>query len=70
MKNFIILIIQLCGYAFFLVAVLALVNYLFGFSLGFKGTEIPGEPLFIVAFLILGAVVAPLGWWLDKKVSV
>ncbi len=70
MKNAIILIIQLCGYAFLFVAVLSFVNYMFGWHLGYKGSEIPAEIEFAIAFIVLGAVTSLVGWFLDKRFSV
>ena len=69
MKNFVILIIQLCGFAFIFVAVLSVVNMLTGWHLGYKGSEVPDDPAFAIAFLVLGLIVAPLGWFLNKRVS-
>jgi hypothetical protein len=70
MKNFIILIIQLCGYAFIFVAILSFLNYLFGWGLGYKGSEVPAEIEFAIAFIVLGAITSALGWFLNKKVSI
>ncbi|MEZ5428204.1 MAG: hypothetical protein R2747_18180 [Pyrinomonadaceae bacterium] len=70
MKNFIILIVQLCGFAFIFVSVLSVLNYMFDLGLGYKGTEVPGEPEFAAVFLVLGLILTPLGWYLNKKVSV
>ena len=69
LKNFVILIIQLCGFAFIFVSILSVVNILTGWELGYKGSEIPAEPAFAVAFLVLGPIVAPLGWFLNKRLS-
>jgi hypothetical protein len=70
MKNFIILIIQLCGYAFIFAAFLSFLNYMFGWHLGYKGAEVPAEPEFAIAFLVLGLITSTLGWFLNKKLSV
>lgn len=69
MKNFVILIIQLCGFAFIFVSILSAVNILTGWELGYQGTEVPAEPGFAIAFLVLGLIVAPIGWFLNKRVS-
>lgn len=69
MKNFIIVIIQLAGFAFIFVSILSFANYLFGWNLGYKGSEVPAEIEFAIAFVVLGAVTSLLGWFLDKKVS-
>ncbi|MEZ5308449.1 MAG: hypothetical protein R2684_14995 [Pyrinomonadaceae bacterium] len=70
MKNFVILIIQLCGFAFIFVSVLSVVNYLTGWHLGYKGSEVPSEPAFAAVFLILGLILTPLGIFLNKRFSV
>lgn len=69
MKNFVILIIQLCGFAFIFVSIISVVNLLTGWQLGYKGTEVPAEPGFAIAFLVLGLIVAPVGIFLGKKFS-
>lgn len=68
MKNFVILIIQLCGFAFVFVSILSVVNMLTGWSLGYEGSEVPAEPEFAIVFLVLGLIFIPLGMFLDKKV--
>lgn len=70
MKNLIILIIQLCGYAFILAFFLSLLNYFFGWHLGIKGAEVPSDPGFAIFILILGGIFSALGWFLDKKFAV
>jgi len=67
MKNFVILIIQLCGFAFLFVSVISLFNMLTGWHIGFKGTEVPAEPGFAIAFFVLGMIVAPVGMLLNKR---
>ena len=67
MKNFLILIIQLCGFAFIFVSLLSFLNFMFDWQLGYKGTEVPGDPAFVVVFLILGLIVAPIGWFLNRR---
>ena len=69
MKNFVILIIQLCGFAFIFVSILSVVNMLTGWSIGYKGAEVPGEPAFAIVFLVMGLVVTPIGMFLDKRVG-
>lgn len=70
MKNIIILIIQLCGYAFILVSIVSFLNFMFGWSIGFKGEQIPAEPEFAIVFLVLGLITSAVGWFLNKKFSV
>jgi hypothetical protein len=67
MKNFVILIIQLCGYAFILVSILSVVNMLTGWNIGYQGAEVPGDPAFAIVFFVMGLVVTPVGMFLDKR---
>ena len=69
MKNIIILIIQLCGFAFIFVAFLSFLNFMFDWRLGYKGNEIPADIEFALVFLVLGLIVAPVGWFLNKRFS-
>lgn len=70
MKNFIILIVQLCGFAFIFVAILSLLNNFFDLGLGYKGSEVPADIEFAIAFFILGLIFAPLGWFLNKRFGI
>jgi hydrogenase/urease accessory protein HupE len=67
MKNFVILIIQLCGYAFVFVSLLSVINMLTGWELGYEGSEVPAEPEFAIAFFVLGLIVIPIGMFLNKR---
>jgi len=69
MKNFIILIIQLAGYAFIIASPISALNYYFNWHLGIYDTEVPGEPGFAIFILILGLITSGVGYFLDKKVS-
>ncbi len=70
MKNFVILVIQLAGFAFVFVSIVSIVNMLTGWHLGYKGSEVPAEPEFAIVFFVLGLIVIPLGWFLNRKSSV
>ncbi len=70
MKNFIIVIIQLAGFAFIFVALLSFLNYMFGWHLGYQGSEVPAEIEFAIVFVVLGAITSLVGWFLNKKFSV
>jgi hypothetical protein len=70
MKNFIIVIIQLCGIAFIIVSFVAILNYYFGWHIGMYGEEVPADPAFGAVFLILGIILSVVGHFLNKKVSV
>lgn len=67
MKNLILLIIQLSGYAFVFVSVISAINMFTGWELGYQGSEVPGEPEFAIFFLILGLIIIPVSWLLNKK---
>lgn len=43
---------------------------MFGWHLGYKDSEVPAEIEFAIAFLVLGLIVTPIGWFLNKKFSV
>ena len=70
MKNFLILIIQLTGFAFIMAFVLSFLNYIFDWRLGVYDAEVPGEPAFAVIILILGLILSGLGYYLNKKIPV
>ncbi|HNQ14701.1 MAG TPA: hypothetical protein PKM58_04005 [Pyrinomonadaceae bacterium] len=65
----VIIIIQMCGYAFILGFVLSLLNYQFGWHLGIHDAEVPADPAAAVVFLALGIVLTIVGRFLDKKFS-
>ena len=67
MKNFIILIIQLFGYVSIFVSGLSFLNYMFDWRLGYKGSEVPGDPVFAGFFLVMGLVISAVGWFLGRK---
>lgn len=67
MKNFVLMIIQLCGFAFIFVSLLSFLNNMFDWRLGYKGSEVPGDIEFALAFLVLGLIVAPVGWFLNRR---
>ena len=56
MKNLITLICQLVGVFLVLAFFFSLANYLFGWHLGLKGQEVPGDPRAAVLFLVVGLV--------------
>ncbi|NNE65649.1 MAG: hypothetical protein HKN33_03710, partial [Pyrinomonadaceae bacterium] len=47
--------------------IISVVNMLTGWGLGYKGSEVPGDPAFAVVFLVLGLIVAPIGILLSKR---
>lgn len=56
MKSMIALICQLVGVCLVLAFFFSLANYFFGWHLGMKGAEVPGDPR--AAFLFLGIGLA------------
>jgi hypothetical protein len=54
MKNIIALICQLVGFFLVLAFFFSLGNYFFGWHLGMKGQEVPGDPRAAVLFLVIG----------------
>ncbi len=66
----VIILIQMCGYAFIVGFVLALLNYQFGWHLGIYDAEVPADPAAAVVFLVLGIIMTILGRFLDKKFAV
>ena len=67
MKNFVITVVQIAGYVFIFVAFLSLLNYLFDWHLGYRGSEVPGEPEFAAVFVVLGLVFGAGGYIWDKR---
>jgi len=61
MKNIILLFLQIFAVIFSLAFVFSLLNYFFGWHMGMKGQEVPGDPraalLFLGIGLVCGAVV-------------
>lgn len=62
-----IVIVQVCGLAFVVGFVFALLNYFFGLKLGIKGAAVPADPAAGVVFLVLGVVCILAGRFLGKK---
>lgn len=67
MKSFLILCLQLGFVAFGMSTVIALVNYLTGWHLGFKGAEVPGDPAIAGIALVLTLACGGLYLWLKPK---
>ena len=69
MRNFFVLCLQLGGFVFTLGAIFAVLNYLTGWHLGFKGAAVPGEPAAVGAFTVLAVVSWALVFLLERKAS-
>jgi hypothetical protein len=65
--SIVIVIIQVSGVAMIIGFVLALLNWGFGWHLGLKGAEVPGDPAAAVFFLVVGLILSALGRFLDKR---
>lgn len=62
MKNILLLICSVAWVVFALVSVGTFLNYLFGLSIGFKGSKLPADLVSAVAFLVVAAIFG--GAWL------
>jgi hydrogenase/urease accessory protein HupE len=67
MKNFVLLCLQIGMMVFALGAIFAVINYLTGWHLGFKGAEVPGVPQAIIAFLFLTCICLGLERLMNRK---
>jgi hypothetical protein len=66
MKNIIILICQLIGAFLVLAFFFSLANYFFGWHLGMKGQEVPGDPRAAVVFLLVGLASGGVAFLLGR----
>ena len=67
MKNFVLLCLQIGILVFALGAIFAVINFITGWHLGFKGAEVPGVPAAIVAFLGLTVLCVGVERLLARK---
>ena len=66
MKNIVILICQLVGFFLVLAFFFSLGNYFFGWHLGMKGSEVPGDPRAAAVFLVVGLAAGAGGYLLGR----
>lgn len=67
MRQFIGLFLTLGMGAFILAALGTFLNYLFGLSIGFKGEELPDDPVIGVVFLVTAAVFAGIAYFVGRN---
>ena len=67
MKDFIMLIPQIVVVACILGTFGTVMNYFFGWSIGFKGAELPADLRAAAMFVILGGVCAAIVYFGDRK---
>lgn len=67
MKDFVMLILQIVVVACILGTLGTLMNYFFGWSIGFKGTELPADLRAAALFIAMGGVSAAIVYFGDRK---
>ena len=67
MKNFLVLVVNLGVVAFALAALGTFLNYLFGLSIGFKGSKLPNDPVIGVVFTVMAGLFGAAAWFLNRK---
>jgi hypothetical protein len=66
MKDFIMLILQIVVFACILGTFGTVMNYFFGWSIGFKGAELPADLRAAALFIVLGGVCAAFVYFGDR----
>lgn len=66
MKDFLMLILQIVVVACILGTFGSLVNYFFGWSIGFKGAEVPADLRATALFVVMGGVCAAIVYFGDR----
>lgn len=67
MKDFVMLILQIVVVACILGTFGTLMNYFFGWSISFKGAELPPDLRAAALFIVMGAVSAAIVYFGDRK---
>ena len=67
MKDLIMLILQIVVVACILGTFGTLMNYFFGWSIGFKGTELPPDLRAAALFVVMGGISAAIVYFGDRK---
>ena len=67
MKNFLVLVVNLATVAFTLAAVGTFLNYLLGWHLGYKGSELPPDPALGGVFLAIAAICGAVTFFVNRK---
>ena len=69
MKDLIMLILQIVVVACILGTFGTLMNYFFGWSIGFKGAELPADLRAVALFIALGGLSAAIVYFGDRKLA-
>ena len=67
MKDFILLILQIVVFACIMGTFGTLMNYFFGWSIGFKGAALPADLRAAALFIVMGGVSAVIVYFGDRK---
>jgi hypothetical protein len=67
MRNFVVIAVNLGVAAFVMAALGTFLNYLFGFSIGFKGSKLPDDPVSGAAFLVMAALFGVAAFFVNRK---
>jgi len=67
MKDMVALICQLVGVVLVVAFFFSLANYFFGWHLGLKGSDVPGDPRAAVSFLVIGLASGAIGYFLGRR---
>lgn len=67
MKNFLVIVVNLSVVGFGLAAAGTFLNYLFGLSIGFKGTKLPNDPVIGIVFAAIAAICGAAAYFVNKK---
>lgn len=67
MKNFLVLVVNLGVVAFALAALGTFLNYLFGLSIGFKGSTLPNDPVIGIVFVVMAGIFGAVAWFVNRK---
>lgn len=67
MKNFLVIAVNLAVVAFALAALGTFLNYIFGLSIGFKGTALPNDPVIGIVFVVMASVFGAVAYFANRK---
>lgn len=67
MKNFLVIAVNLGVAAFAMAAIGTFLNYLFGLSIGFKGSKLPNDPVIGVVFVVMAAAFGLVAYFVNRK---
>ena len=69
MKDLILLILNITAFACGLGAVASVLSYFFGWTIRFKGAEVPGDLRATAMFVVIGAVAGGIVYFATRKRS-